>query len=64
MLTADTITERDIELLFKSLPPGHYAVQWCLDARLASPSHPQRQRNARRECAAILNARVAGKDNT
>lgn len=59
MITADTITDEQIEELFASLPPGHYAVQWCLDARFPSPAHPHRQRNARRQCAEIINARGA-----
>jgi hypothetical protein len=57
MLTADTITNEQIETLFDSLPPGHYARQWCLDARFSSASHPHRQINAKRQCAEILNAR-------
>lgn len=56
-LTADTITDEQIEALFASLPPGHYAVAWCFDARFPSSSHPHRQRNARHECAEILEAR-------
>jgi hypothetical protein len=59
VITADTITDADIEALFSSLPPGHYAVQWCLDARFTSPSHPHRQRNARRQCAELINARTS-----
>lgn len=56
MITAETITTKQIAELLESLPPQHYAVQWCLDAM--SPVHPQRQRNARHQCAEILNARA------
>ena len=57
-ITADTITDEQIEELFASLPPGHYAVAWCLDARFPSASHPHRQRNARQQCAEIWNERA------
>lgn len=59
MITADTISDADIERLFESLPRGHYAVQWCIDARSPSLSHPHRQRNARARCAELINARRA-----
>lgn len=58
-ITADTITDEQIEALFDSLEPGHYARQWCLDARFPSASHPHRHKNARREVARILNERNA-----
>lgn len=57
MLTAETITTKQIVELLESLPPEHYAVQWCLDAITSSASHPHRRRNARRECANLINAR-------
>ncbi|HET9063710.1 MAG TPA: hypothetical protein VFO62_10515 [Candidatus Binatia bacterium] len=57
-VTADTITDADIETLRATLPRDHYAYQWTIDAVTPSPSHPHRQRSARRECAAIINARA------
>lgn len=60
--TADTITDADIKVLLASLPTGHYARQWCVDAVSWSVAHPHRRRNARRELAEILNARAAGKE--
>lgn len=55
--TTGEISDEQIEQLFTELPPGHYAVQWTLDARFQSVSHPHRQSNARRECARLWNAR-------
>jgi hypothetical protein len=61
-LTADTVTDAQIRDYFASIPHGHYATQWCIDALHApSPMHPHRRRNARREIANLLNARAAGK---
>lgn len=59
MLTAETITDAEIKALLASLPTGHHARQWCVDAVSWSASHPHRRRNARHEIAKILNARSA-----
>lgn len=58
MLTADTVTDAQIEALRSSLPRNHYAWQSTVDALVPSPSHPSRRRNARAMCADILNDRA------
>ena len=60
MLTEDNITDAEIEAFRESLPRGHYAYQWTIDALVPSRSHPHRQRNSRRECAKLINAQRRG----
>lgn len=55
MVTADSITDKQISELRDSLPRDHYAMQWTIDAVSPSASHPHRQRNARRACAELIN---------
>lgn len=54
-ITADTITDAQLQALLWSIPRDHYARQWVLDAMTPSTSHPHRQRNAKAQCAELLN---------
>lgn len=59
-VTAESITYEQIRELRNEVGPRHWVWQYTIDAETPSTSHPHRQRNARRECAAAWNARHGG----
>lgn len=59
VVTADNLTNAQIDEFRESLPRGHYALQWTIDAVVDPPGN--RRNNARREVAALINARNMAK---
>lgn len=55
MVTAETITDTQIRQLCDALPERHWCRQYTADALTPSASHPNRQRNARNQCAWLFN---------
>ena len=60
MVTAETITDDQILQVRTSLPHSHWCMQYTIDALVPSASHPNRQRNARNECAWMFNRMAEG----
>jgi len=56
MATADNLTDAQIDEFRYSLPRGHFALQWTIDSIVDPPGN--RRNNARREVAALINARA------